>query len=444
MGVGAPATDLESTGGSLPKPEQDAQPATPRRPGDGDSRVDSSIDPENEVRGTKLLLIHAAICLCTFLVGLDFNLIATAIPVITSEFNSIKDVGWYGAAFQLALCSTQPLAGKTYALFSKKAMYLSWLAVFEIGSLVCALAPSSRTLIVGRAITGLGASGMFAGGLTILATIIPLHKRAIWIGTMSSTFAIASIVGPVLGGALTQNVTWRWCFYINLPIGGFSAIIFAILVRIKATESGHTLLLNKLKALDMIGFTFFVGSMIMLLLAFQWGGIDFAWNSATIIGLFVGFALAFSLFILWQLRLQDDALIPPRLFTHRNFSLVCGSAFFVNGPFQMIIYWLPIWFQAVLGSSPTQSGIYFLPTVISDALTAVIGSAIVMKVGYWNPFSLFAQVCVCLAGGLLSTIYPGIPDGHWIGYQIFGGVGFALATNMVSSPTTTNVRHLLT
>ncbi|KAI1144733.1 major facilitator superfamily domain-containing protein [Nemania diffusa] len=161
-------------------------------------------DDSGEVKGARLVLINASLCLCTLLVGLDFTLIATAIPYITSQFNSIRDVGWYGASFQLAICATQPLAGKTFILFPKKIVYLVYLAIFEIGSLVCALAPTSNALIVGRAVAGLGASGMFAGGFAVQTAIIPLHKRAIWIGAISSTFAIASIVGPVIGGALTQ------------------------------------------------------------------------------------------------------------------------------------------------------------------------------------------------------------------------------------------------
>ncbi|KAI1114207.1 major facilitator superfamily domain-containing protein [Nemania sp. NC0429] len=392
---------------------------------------DTSIDPENEVQGFKLILIHIALCLCTFLVGLDFNLIATAIPVITSEFNSIEDLGWYGAIFQLALSSSQPLAGKTYVLFPKKIAYLAWLAVFEIGSLVCGLAPSSHALIVGRAIAGLGASGIFAGGFAILTTIIPLHKRAIYTGTLSSTFAIASIVGPLIGGAFAQNVTWRWCFYINLPIGGFSAGLFLLLVHIRDHIPKDTTLLKQLKGLDAIGFILFAGSTTMLLLPLQWGGVTYPWNSSITIGLFVGAGVTFALFIFWQLRQQDNALIPPRLFSsHRNTWLICISSFFLNGPFQIVIYWLPIWFQAIRGVSPTQSGIDYLPTVISDVLASFIGSGIVMALGFWNPFLLLANAFVSIGGGLLSTFYPGISTAKVIGYQIFGGIGYSLATNL--------------
>ncbi|RYP77684.1 hypothetical protein DL771_001052 [Monosporascus sp. 5C6A] len=406
--------------------------AMPPDPETSQTPEEDTIDPANEFRGSRLILIHTAVCLFTFLVGLDFNMIATAVPVITDHFNSITDVGWYGSAFMLALCSTQPFAGKTYILFPKRLVYLAYVTTLEIGSLVCALAPTSKALIVGRAVAGLGASGIFAGGFVVVTTIIPLHKRAIYTGTVSSAFAIASVVGPVLGGALTEHATWRWCFYINLPVGGFTALLFFPFFHIHPAATEKAPLMSKLKALDGVGFILFAASTIMLLLALQWGGVDYAWNSSIVIGLLVGCVLIFALFVPWQLHMKDDALIPPRLFTaHRNVALICGSSFFVIGPFMVVIFWLPIWFQAVLGASPTQSGINYFPTVIADVVAAFIGAGVIVQaVGWWNPFLLLAEGLVCLGGGLLSTIYPEISNGHWIGYQILGGFGFALAGNL--------------
>ncbi|KAH9884989.1 MFS general substrate transporter [Xylariomycetidae sp. FL2044] len=400
-------------------------------PGPDTDGISQDIDPANEVTGVKLVVIHVAICLCTFLVGLDFNIIATAIPQITGEFDSIRDIGWYGAAFMLALCSTQPLAGKTYTLFSKKAAYLLYLFVFEVGSLICALSPSSNALIVGRAVAGLGASGVFAGGFTLLTTIIPLHKRAVWTGIMGSTFAIASIIGPVLGGAFAEHVTWRWCFYVNLPIGGAAAGLFFALVHIKPAATQDASLRTKLQGLDFVGFILLAVSITMLLLSLQWGGVAYAWSSSVVIGLFVGAALGIALFIPWQIHRKNDALIPPQLFTiNRNPALLCIAAFFINGPFQVVIYWLPVWFQGVLGVSATRSGINYFPTVIADVLAAFIGSGLVQVLGWWNPFILLAEAFVSIGGGLLSTLHPTISTSRWIGYQIFGGIGYSLASNL--------------
>lgn len=252
-----------------------------------------------------------------------------------------------------------------------------------------------------------------------------------YMGTISSTFAIASIVGPVISGALTEKITWRWCFYINPPFGSFAVVLISFLFRVKAAASEEAPLLQKLKGLDGVGFILFAGSTTMLLLALQLGGTSYAWNSSTIIGLFFGFPVTLAAFCWWQRRLQDMALIPPRIFRNRNAVLLFFSSVFMNGPFQCIVFWLPIWFQAVLGVSPQQSGVRFLPTVISDALTGIIGSAIVMQVGLWNPFLLLGYGLVSLGAGLMTTIYPGISDGHWIGFQILGGVGYALCSSLV-------------
>ena len=180
---------------------------------------------------------------------------------------------------------------------------MTYPAVFEIGSLVCALAPTSKALIAGRGVAGLGASGVFAGSFVLLTAIIPLHKRAIYTATMSSTFAIASIVGPVIAGAFTTHITWRWCFYINLPIGGFAAGLIFFTFRLKSTATENMSLAKKLKSLDAIGFVLFASSIIMLLLALQFGGVYYAWNSSTVIGLFVRFGITIVAFVLWQLYL---------------------------------------------------------------------------------------------------------------------------------------------
>lgn len=358
----------------------------------------------------------------------------------TVSTNQVSDrILWKRRAhlMRLCRCSSQPVAGKTYSLFSKKVAYLSYVALFEVGSLICALAPSSPVLIVGRAIAGLGASGIFAGGLVILITEIPLHKRAVWTGTLNSTFAIASIVGPILGGALTQHVTWRWCFYINLPIAGFSAVVILLFFHVKRAPTESIPLGIKLRSLNVVGFLLFAGSVSMLLIALQFGGTSqrYSWHSANIIGLLAGAGIVMCIFVGWQFHMQEAALIPPRLFTSsRNISLICASSFFANGAFQCIIYWLPIWFQAVLGASPTSSGVKYLPTVISDVLTSLIAAGLVTKLGRWNPFLIFGTAMVSLGGGLLTTLHPSTSDGHRIGFQILGGIGYSLIVTMVRSP----------
>jgi hypothetical protein len=170
-------------------------------------------EPEDESKylsGFKLGVLSLGLCLTTFVIALDNTIIATAIPKITTVFNSLNDVGWYGSSYLLTTCSLQPSFGKVYTYFDVKYTYLFALVLFEIGSVICAAATSSPMFIVGRAIAGAGAAALFSGGMTIIGYSVPLRKRAIYIAALSSMFGIASVVGPLLGGALTDKASWRW------------------------------------------------------------------------------------------------------------------------------------------------------------------------------------------------------------------------------------------
>jgi fucose permease len=184
---------------------------------DDKETASSSPDVEDEtkfVHGAAAYFLLFGLCVTTFLVGLDQMIIATAIPKITTLFHSLPDVGWYGSAYLLCTTSLQPSFGKIYTYFDVKWTFVIALAIFEIGSIICAAARDSPMLIVGRAIAGAGAAGLYSGGMTIIGYAIPLKHRAIYLASLSSMFGISSVVGPILGGAFTDRITWRWCFWV--------------------------------------------------------------------------------------------------------------------------------------------------------------------------------------------------------------------------------------
>lgn len=209
-------------------------------PSDVDAtRTDSVASVEDESKyltGLPLTFLTIGLSMTTFVIALDNTIIATAIPRITTVFNSLDDVGWYGSSYLLTTTSLQPSFGKVYTYFNVKWTFIVALTIFELGSVLCGAATSSSMLIIGRAVAGVGAAGLFSGGMTIIGYSVPLRRRPIFIGFVSSMFGIASVVGPILGGAFTDRmhvvspsdlanfsgVSWRWCFYINLPIGAIA------------------------------------------------------------------------------------------------------------------------------------------------------------------------------------------------------------------------------
>jgi MFS family permease len=287
---------------------------------------DPSPTPEDEskyLHGPKLAILTLGLCLTTFVIALDNTIIATAIPKITTVFNSLEDVGWYGSSYLLTTTSLQPSFGKVYTYFDVKYTYLSALVLFEVGSVICAAATSSPMFIVGRAVAGAGAAALYSGGMTIIGFSVPLRKRAIYIAALSSMFGIASVVGPILGGALTDRASWRWCFWINLPFGAVSlGVVFFFFTNPKRLYS-HLPVKERLKNIDIVGAVFLICAIVCLLLSLQWGGFSYAWSDSKVWGTLLGFGLLIAVFIGIQLRQGDRATIPVRVFTQRTVLVSC-------------------------------------------------------------------------------------------------------------------------
>ncbi|KAA8651484.1 MDR family MFS transporter [Aspergillus tanneri] len=378
-------------------------------------KQDKVID-NNYATGVKVLMLISAVTLMTFLTLLDQSIIATAIPQITSQFHSLPDLGWYGSAYQLACASLQPLSGKLYASFPSKWMYLSCVAIFELGSLLCGIANSSKMLIVGRAVAGMGASGLNNGALSILANSTPLEKRPMHMGIMMGIAQMGLVIGPLLGGAFTEHVTWRLCFYINLPIGAVVAgfLLFLNIPEPVVKTSLLSVLATLPSKLDLVGFALLAPSAIQLLLALEYGGNEYAWNSSMIIGLFCGAGVTFLIFLYWESRQGGQAMTPLPMLRQRIVWTSCVNQTSLIGMTLCTSYFLPMYFQAVKGVSPTLSGVDLLPTVLSQLVGTVICGA------------LASSVITAIGNGLISTFTPSTSTGKWIGYQILIGTGRGL------------------
>ncbi|SCN92067.1 related to transporter (major facilitator superfamily) [Fusarium fujikuroi] len=382
------------------------------------------------VEGLPLLLVMGAVSIASFLVLLDTSIIATAIPQITSDFHSLKDISWYGSAYQLSSAVIQPLVGKLYIQFSLKWVYLAFFVIFEVGSLVCGVAPSSDVLIIGRAIAGIGVAGIFAGGLTIIASAIRPEKRSVNMGLMMGVAQLGLVSGPLIGGALTQRASWRWCkcFYINLPIGAIvlGGILFIKIADQQPVPPVAQAVRELPKRLDLIGFAMFAGASTMLMLALQWGGTTYAWSSAVTIGLFCGSAASLTAYVAWSWNRGDESLIPPVLLKQRVVIACFFLTLFMIGSALMLSYWLPVYFQAVRGQNPIGSGVSMLPNILASVVFSIVGGIMIGKVGYYVPQAVIGTALLTVATGLCSTLDPYTSTGKWVGYQFLAGVGRGL------------------
>ncbi|KAI8681363.1 MFS domain-containing protein [Fusarium keratoplasticum] len=396
-------------------------------PHDPKPEPETSANDQAFISGGKLALILAALYATMFLVALDRTIIGTAVPRISTEFHALDDISWYASAYLITSSATQLLWGRIYTFYSTKLIFIAAVVIFEVGSALCGAAPNSTAFIIGRAIAGMGSAGIFSGSSVILTQILPLEKRPMYIGMMGSIFGVASIVGPLMGGAFTDNVTWRWCFYINLPIGGAVLAVLFVFLHVPQVTNTETLKRQFIR-MDPIGTVLFLPGIVCLILALQWGGASYPWSDGRIIALFVVAGVLLLAFIGVQIWRQEDATTPPRIVSQR--SVACGIvyAMCIGGGMISLLYTLPIWFQAIKGTTAIQSGIDTIPLVLSLVVGAIMSGAIITRTGYYVPWMFVATILTSVGSGLMTTFKTNTGHSAWIGYQVLFGLG--LGTGM--------------
>ncbi|KAK6364531.1 hypothetical protein LTS17_012154 [Exophiala oligosperma] len=391
-----------------------------------DSKAGSD-DESAYATGVKLMLIVISLQLTNFCIAIDNTVIATAIPRITDDFKSLSDVGWYASAYLLFVAAFQLFFGRLYSFLNMKWLFMACIMLFEVGSLVSAVAPTSAALIAGRAISGFGASGVFTGSLTTLSTVVPLARRGLFIGLVTAVYGVASIAGPLLGGILTDRASWRWCFYINLPLGGLTIVIVAICLHPpKPTPKKPKSWQEYVLRFDPIGTILFPPSIICLLLALQWGGTTYKWSDGRIIALLLMFGILLLGFGIVQPFMGDNATLNKKVVASRHTACATLYTLCVSSSFFVMAYFIPIWFQAIHRASAEKSGIDLLPFMISLILSIMTGGWACSKIGYYNPF-MFAPITLGTAGaGLIYTWDIDTSTSKLIGYQVLYGIGVGL------------------
>lgn len=390
--------------------------------GDGTKREDMYF------QGAKLWLCLLSVFLCLFLFALDQLIVATLLTVVGNKFNAIDKVGWLSSGFLISMAVLVSVWGKLSIIFGRKISMIAAVVLFEAGSLMCALSNDMSTLIGGRVLAGVGGGGIQTLVFIIITEVLPIHKRPMGMALVGCTFAIASVLGPLVGGAFTSNVSWRWCFYINLPIGAVALVVFVFVFNPpRATGS----IRKKLKLIDYVGVFFLTAGLVLLLLAMTFGGNQYKWGSAAVILCFVLGGLLTIVFCVWNFKFSKVPIIPMDVVKTWPTFAAAWCMFGVFGFFMSSVLYLSIYFQVIHGASAWQSGVRLLPEIIGVVLSSLSFGIIVKETRIVKPFALFGNMMSFLGCGLITLLEVDSSNAKKIGLMIPIGVGVGIQMQTV-------------
>ncbi|MFD7444494.1 DHA2 family efflux MFS transporter permease subunit [Streptomyces sp. NPDC059909] len=379
-----------------------------------------------------ILVAIGALLLGLLLAALDQNIVSTALPTIASELGGLEHLSWVVTAYILASTAATPLWGKLGDQYGRKKLFQAAIVIFLIGSALCGIAQDMLQLIVFRALQGLGGGGLLVLSMAIVGDIVTPRERGRYQGLFGAVFGATSVLGPLLGGLFTQHLSWRWVFYINIPIGIVALFVIAAVLHIPARETRHTI--------DYLG-TFLIASVATcLVLVASLGGTTWAWGSAQIIGLAVLGVVLLVAFVYAERRAAEPVL-PLKLFRNRTFTLVAVISFVVGFAMFSALTFLPTFLQVVQGVSPTLSGVHLLPMVFGLLLTSTASGQIISRTGRWKIFPIAGTAVTAIGLLLLHQLQVNTPVWEMGVYFFVFGAGLGLVMQVLVLAVQNAVRY---
>ncbi len=378
------------------------------------------IPAEEERRGQPALpLVLSGLLLVMFLAALDQTIVATALPTIVGDLGGLNHISWVVTAYLLAQTVVTPLYGKLGDQYGRKIVLQSALLVFLTGSALCGLSQSLDELIAFRALQGLGGGGLIVSAQAAIGDVVPPRQRGRYTGLFGAVFGLASIAGPLLGGFLTSHLSWRWIFYVNLPLGAFALFVLGAALPTASERVHHVI--------DYLGTAVLAAGLSAIVLLASLGGTTVAWGSTLIIGLGVAGVVLLAIFAVVERRAREPVL-PPRLLRNNVFAMTSAVGFVVGFALFGAVTYLPLFLQVVKGASPTGSGLQLVPLMGGLLITSIGAGRVITRTGHYKPFPIAGTAVMVVGLYLLSTL--GLASSHTTIFAFMFVLGLGLGMVM--------------
>jgi EmrB/QacA subfamily drug resistance transporter len=354
--------------------------------------MDEPNRPEQRVR-----LIFVALLLVLLLASLDQTIVSTALPTIVGDLGGLNHISWVVTAYLLSSTVAGPLYGKLGDLYGRKKVLQVAIVIFLFGSALCGLSQSMFQLIAFRAVQGLGAGGLIVVTLAVVGDIIPPRERGKYQGYFGAVFGLSTIIGPLAGGFLVDNLSWRWIFYVNLPIGIVALSVIAVAFHAEAAHRRH--------AMDYLGATLLAGELTSIILFTSLGGTTWAWGSPQIVALIALSIVLLPAFI-WVEHRAEEPILPLSLFHNRTFAATSAIGFIVGFALFGAVTYLPLYLQVTKGSSPTKSGLQLTALMAGLLITSILSGQLISRLGRYRMFPIMGTALLAVGMFLLSRLGP--------------------------------------
>ncbi|ORY39947.1 MFS general substrate transporter, partial [Rhizoclosmatium globosum] len=347
------------------------------------------------------VLVYIGLMLGLFLSSLDQTIVTTALKAIVEDLGDQPLIPWLGSAYLLTAAPVQTLYGKFADIFGRKWVFVFAISVFEIGSLICGAATSMAMLIAGRAIAGIGGGGIFSCVIIIISDIVSIRDRGKYQGAFGAVFGLASVVAPLAGGLFVDHATWRWCFYLNLPLGAITLYTIIFMFPKDAVEGTFR---DKIARVDFLGGLAVCAATVALITPLQLGGSTWEWNSAPVYAMFVAAAVLAAVFVYIELKIAKEPIVPAGLFINSSVVVLLIIGVLMGAVFFGGFYFVTLYFQIVFGQSATQAGLSLVPLVIGLIFTSIGSGLFVSRYGKYKLFFFIGPVLLSGGIGLMSSL----------------------------------------